>query len=74
MIQFQENIQTDGGTEGWTDPSSQDPFSYCQGFNKYNCSRLGFESQRFRVKCWSNQKLLYHTLHAEHQLNSYIHS
>ena len=43
IIQFQENNQTDGRMEGQTDPISQDPSSYHQGSNKYNCSRLAFK-------------------------------
>ena len=60
MIQFQEDILTDGRMEGRTDPISQDPSSYHQDYNKYNCSRLAFESQRYRERCWCNQKLLHH--------------
>ena len=36
MIEFQENLQTDARWEGWADPISQHPCSYCQGSNKYN--------------------------------------
>ena len=36
MNQFQENTPTDSRMEGWTDTTSQDPPSYCQGSNKYN--------------------------------------
>ena len=57
MIQFQENTQTDARMERWTDPISYDPSSYCWGPKKYNCSRLAFKSQRYRVWCWSNQNL-----------------
>ena len=46
MIQFQENTQTDGRR----DPISQDPSGYRQGSNNYNCSRLAFKSQRYRVQ------------------------
>ena len=46
MIKFQENTQTDVRREGWTDPISQDPSSYRQGANKYNCSRLAFKSKK----------------------------
>ena len=49
MIQFQENTQTDGRMEGRTDPISQDLSGYHRGSNKYNCSRLAFKSQRYRV-------------------------
>ena len=73
MIQFQENTRTDSRMEGRTDPISQDLSSYCRGSNKYNCSRLAFKSQRYRVHCWSNQKLLHHSQHAKNQLNSYTH-
>ena len=34
MIQFQENTQTDVRRQEWTDPISQDPFRYHQGFSK----------------------------------------
>ena len=56
MIQFKENIQIDIRREGWTNPISQDPSSYHWASNKYNCSRLAFQSQRQKVQCWSNQK------------------
>ena len=49
MIQFQENTQADGRREGWTDPISQDPSAYRRGSNKYNCSRLAFKSQGYRL-------------------------
>ena len=35
---------TDGRREGWTDPISEDPSSYCCGSTKYSCSRLAFKS------------------------------
>ena len=66
MIQFQENTQTDGRR----DPISQDPSGYHQGSNNYNCSRLAFKSQRYRVQFWSNKKLFHHNQHAKNQLNS----
>ena len=56
--------------ERWTDSISQDPSGYCQGSNKYNCSRLAFNSQRYRRQCRTNQKLLSHSQHAK---NSSIH-
>ena len=59
MIQFQENTRTDGRMEGWTDPTLQDPSSYYRGSNRYKCSTLAFKSQRYRVACQSNQKLLH---------------
>ena len=31
MIQFQENAQTEGHTEGWGDPVIYDPSNYHQG-------------------------------------------
>ena len=62
MIQFQENTQTDSRMEGRTDPMSQDPYGYCCGLNRYNFSRLAFKSQRYRVRCWSNKKILYHSM------------
>ena len=40
MTHFQENTQRDART----DPISQNPSSYCQGSNKYNCSKLAFKS------------------------------
>ena len=55
-IKFQENRQADVRREGWTDPISQDPFSYRQRASKYNCSSLAFKSQK-KVQCWSNKKL-----------------
>ena len=45
MIQFQENNPTDSRMERWIDPISWDPSGYCYGSNKYNCSRLRFNSQ-----------------------------
>ena len=48
MPKFQENTQIDVRREGWTDPILQSPSSYHQGYNKYNCSRLIFKSQRYR--------------------------
>ena len=59
MTQFQENTYTGGRREGQTDPISQDPSGYCWGSNKYNCSRVTFKSQTYRVRCWSNKKLLH---------------
>ena len=44
--------------EGRTDSISQDPSSYYWESNKYNCSRLAFESQIYEVGCWSNQKII----------------
>ena len=40
------------------------------GPNKYIHSRLAFKSQKYRLQCWSNQKLLHHNQHAKNQLNS----
>ena len=65
MIQFQENNQTYSKTEGWTDPILQEHSGYHQGYNKYNCSRIAFKSQRYRVRCRSNQKLLHQSQHAK---------
>ena len=62
----QHNTQQDGKM---TDPLSWNPSGYCWGSNKYNCSRLAFESQRYRVCCWFGQKLLSHNEHAKNQLN-----
>ena len=45
-----------------------------RGSNKCNCSRLAFKSQRYRVRWWSNKKLLHHSQHAKNQLNSCTHS
>ena len=59
MTQFQENTYTGGRREGQTDPISQDPSGYCWGSNKDNCSRVTFKSQTYRVRCWSNKKLLH---------------
>ena len=59
MIQFQE---TPRQTTGWTDPILQDPFSYSNGPNKYNCSRLTFKSLRHCVQCQYNQKFLNHSM------------
>ena len=75
MIEFEENNQENNNLKkGWTDPISQDLSSYCQGSHKYNCSRLAFKSQRYRVQWWHNQKLLHHYQHSSNQLNAYIHS
>ena len=49
MIQFQENNPTNSRMERWIDPISWDPSGYCYRSNKYNCSRLRFNSQRYRV-------------------------
>ena len=43
MIQFQQNNPTDSRMEEGTDPISQDPSGYCQGSNKYSCSRSAFK-------------------------------
>ena len=70
MIQSQENTKTDGRTEGWSDPISQDHSGHCQESYKYKCSRMTFKSQRYRVHCQSDQNLFYHSQHGENQLNS----
>ena len=70
MIQLQEDTQTGGMTEGWTDTILWNHSGYCQESNKYNGSRLVFKSQRYRVQRWSNQKLLHHLQHAKNKLNS----
>ena len=69
MIPFQGNIWTNGWTEGQTDPISWDPSSYCQRSKITTAD----ESHRYRVRSWSNHKLLYHSQHAKNQLNSYAH-
>ena len=74
MIQFQENTWADDRMEGWTDPISWDPTGYRRGSNKYNCSRMAFKSQKYRVRCRSNQKLLHHHQYAKSQLDSYAYS
>ena len=72
MIQWQENTQTDGKMEGLTDPISQDPSGYCQGSNKYNCSRLAFKSQRYWVRFWSDKKLSMKKISSIHTLVLWI--
>ena len=37
---------------------SQDPSGYSWQSNKCNCSKLAFTSQRYKVSCWSNQKII----------------
>ena len=37
---------------------SQDPAGYSWQSKKCNCSKLAFTSQRYRVSCWSNQKII----------------
>ena len=60
---------------GWIDrPYFRGPFQLLPGVQQYNCSRLAFKSQRYRVECWSNQHLLPHSQHPKHQLNSKNHS
>ena len=44
-----------------------------RGYNKYDCSRLAFKSQKYRVRCWSYLKLLHLKLHAEnHSIHKLI--
>ena len=60
--------------EGWTDSISHDPSGYLQGSNTCTGSRLAFKYKRYRVQCWSTQKLLHRSQHAKNQLNSYTYS
>ena len=69
-----KNNQRDCWRKGGTDPISLDPSGHCWGSSKYNCSRLTFESQTYRVRCFSYQKLLHHRQHAKNQLNLYTDS
>ena len=70
MTQFQKNTWTNGRTERRRDPISQDSSSYHQGSSKYNCSRLAFKSQRYRVQCRSNQKLLHQSTVSMQKISS----
>ena len=67
MIPFQENSQSDVRRQRWIDHISLDPSSHRYGLNKSSCSELAFKSRRYRVQCWSYQKLLHHRQHAKNQ-------
>ena len=42
--------------------------------NNYNCSIMTFKSQKYRVQCLSDQKLLNRSQDATNHFNSYTHS
>ena len=61
--------KTSGQTEGQIDPILQDLSGYHWRY-KYNCNRLTFKNQRYRVRCCFNKKLLHHNQDAKNQLSS----
>ena len=65
MIQFQENTQTDRRTEGWTLFHRTLPATAEGSTSTIPVDWL--KSQRYRVQCWSNQKLLHQCHHAKNQ-------
>ena len=56
------------------DPISLNTSRHYQRSNKYNCSRLVFKNQNYRVQCLPIQKILHQCQHAKYQINSYTHS
>ena len=80
LAKFRENTQTDVRREEWAEPhrifaattrgltSTTAAFVQLHYLYKYNC-RLAFESQKQKVQCCSNKKLLHHSQHAKNQLN-----
>ena len=59
MIQFQENIQTDGWMEEQTDTISERPSSCCLESNKYNCNRLEVKDTEYDVGLTKNYHITF---------------
>ena len=65
MIQFQENTRTDGRTEGWTDPTLQDPSSYYRGSTNVVDWHLKVKDIEYNVSLTKNCCVTHHSLQAK---------
>ena len=65
MIQFQENTRTDGRTEGWTDPTLQDPSSYYRGSTNVVDWHLKVKDIEYNVSLTKNCCITHHSLQAK---------
>ena len=60
--------QMSGGKDGWT-LFHRIIQATTEGLTSTTTVQVSFKSQRYRLWCWSNQKLSHHSQHARNQFN-----